>query len=243
MVVTDLLVDNFSEIVDYKFTAEMEEKLDNVEEGKEEWVPMIKKFYEPFHKNIQMKEKTLKKEDIVNEESDEICDKCGEKMVIKLGRFGKFLSCSGYPECKNAKPLEGEEKRENPEESKEPEELKKKLKDKKCDKCGESMEVKVGPYGPFLGCSDYPKCKNITSIVVFSGVKCPTCETGQLVERRTRKGGRVFWGCNKFPKCKTATWFKPVEIDKKTGKLKVENKEGEVVFFEEISKGKRGKKK
>lgn len=234
-VVTDLLVEHFSNIVDYKFTAEMEDKLDLVEEGKQKWVPMIREFYEPFHKAIVEKDKTLKKEDIVNEESDEICEKCGEKMVIKLGRFGKFLSCSGYPECKNAKPLEGETKEEK-EDSKELEALKKKLDGKECDKCGKDMEVKVGRYGPFLGCSGYPDCKNITSIVVFSGVKCSSCETGQLVERRTRKGGRVFWGCNKFPKCKMASWNKPVDI--KDGRLRVEDKEGNTVFHDEISKKK-----
>ena len=235
-VVTDLLVDNFPEIVDYKFTAEMEDKLDKVEEGKEKWVPMIRAFYEPFHKAIVEKDKTLKKEDIVNEESDEICDKCGAEMIIKLGRFGKFLSCSKYPECKNAKPLEGEEGSQEKKDSKEVEALKKKFSGKKCDKCGKEMEVKVGRYGPFLGCSDYPDCKNITSIVVFSGVKCPSCESGQLVERRTRKGGRVFWGCDKFPKCKMATWNKPVDI--KDGRLRVEDKEGNTVFHDEISKKK-----
>ncbi|MBD3360271.1 type I DNA topoisomerase [Candidatus Peregrinibacteria bacterium] len=238
MVVTDLLVKNFEKIVDYKFTAEMEDKLDKVEEGKEEWVPMVREFYEPFHKKIEEKEKVLKKEDIVNEESDEICEKCGSNMVIKLGRFGKFLSCSNYPECKNARPLKDNETREEVKESKVVAELKEKFKGKKCEKCGALMEVKVGRYGPFLGCSNYPECKNIKSIVVFSGVKCPKCKTGQLVERRTRKGGRIFWGCNKFPNCKFATWYKPVKIDKKTGKLMVENKEGKVVSFDEISKKK-----
>jgi len=236
-VVTDFLMDHFKEIISYKFTAEMEDKLDSVEDGKQKWVPMIKEFYTPFHENIEVKEKTVKKEDVVNEESDEVCDKCGNKMVIKLGRFGKFLSCSNYPECKNAKPLEGDTKEEQ-EESEELKALKKKFKDKKCDKCGEPMEVKKGPYGNFLGCSKYPDCKNITPIVVFSGVKCPKCKSGQLVERRTRRGGRIFWGCNKFPKCRMATWNKPVSIDKKTGKLMVENKEGEVVEYESTVKSK-----
>jgi DNA topoisomerase-1 len=229
MEVTDVLVENFNNIVDYKFTAEMEEKLDFIEEGKVKWVPMIKEFYGPFHKNIEEKNKTLKKSDIVNEESDEICEKCGSKMVIKLGRFGKFLSCSNYPECKNAKQLEGHGGPKQSEAvSAQLEELKKKLKDKKCEKCGNLMEVKIGKYGPFLGCSTYPECKNISPIVVFSGVKCPKCDTGQLIERRTRKGGKVFWGCNQFPKCKTATWDKPVENCKKCNGLKVQKKDGDV---------------
>lgn len=222
-VVTDLLVENFPTIVDYKFTAQMEDSLDQVEEGKIEWVPMLREFYGPFHANIEEKEKVLKKENIVNEESDEVCEKCGSKMVIKLGRFGKFLSCSNYPECKNAKPMAGQkEQQETPEVS----ELREKLKDKKCDKCGKPMELKVGRYGPFLRCSDYPECKNIQSVVVFSGVKCNKCETGQLVERRTRKAGKIFWGCNKFPKCKNATWNKPVGDCEKCGGLRVELKEG-----------------
>lgn len=234
-VVTDMLIENFKNIVDYKFTAEMEENLDKVEEGKMKWVPMLKEFYEPFHKNVERKDKTLKKSDITSEESDEVCDKCGSKMLIKLGRFGKFLSCENYPDCKNAKPLKGDgdaEKDGKPgegaEESKEVKELKKKFKGKRCEKCGNEMEVKTGRFGPFLGCSNYPECKNIVSIVVFSGVKCPKCKNGQLVERRTKKGGKIFWGCNKFPKCKTATWDKPVDICKKCENLRVEGKEGEV---------------
>ena len=243
MVVTDMLVKHFTDIVDYKFTAEMEEKLDGIEEGKHEWVPMIKKFYGPFHKTIEEKSKTIQRDDLITDETDEVCEKCGNPMMVKLGRFGKFLSCSNYPECKNAKPMEGSEGPKQQEETPEFQELKKKFKDKKCEKCGEPMEAKMGQYGPFLGCSKYPECKNIQSIVVFSGVKCPKCETGQLVERRTRKGGRIFWGCNKFPKCKTATWNKPVGIDKKTGKLQVEDKEGNVVFQEDTVKKKPAKKK
>lgn len=233
MVVTDVLVENFSDIVDYKFTAEMEDHLDAVEDGTKKWVPMIRDFYTPFHANILEKDLTLKKSDIVNEESDEICDKCQSKMVIKLGRFGKFLSCSNYPECKNAKPIEGSaQAAKQAETSEATEELKKKFHDKKCDKCDAPMEVKTGRFGPFLGCSGYPKCKNIEAIVVFSGVKCPKCGEGQLIERRTKKGGRVFWGCNKFPKCKTATWNKPVDICKKCGGLRVVDKESNTVCSE-----------
>jgi DNA topoisomerase-1 len=208
MVVTDLLVKHFPDIVDYKFTAEMEEDLDIIAEGGKEWVPLIKAFYDPFHKNVVEKEKTLKRSDVVNEESDEVCDKCGKKMVIKLGRYGKFLSCSNYPECKNAKPLDKGGEETKPEIDKE---LKRKLSGKKCDKCGALMEIRMGRYGEFLGCSNYPKCKNIQPIIKFSGVKCPKCGKGQLIERRTRKGGKVFFGCNQFPRCKFATWDKPLK--------------------------------
>jgi DNA topoisomerase-1 len=188
-----------------------------------------------------------------------MCEKCGEKMVVKLGRFGKFLSCSNYPKCKNARPLEknmgaavlsgsvsvSEEKLEElveegkltEEQAKQVEEKNEKVaeyekeyKDKKCEKCGEPMAVKHGRFGAFLGCSAYPKCKNIVSIVISSGVKCPVCKAGQLIERHTKKGGRVFWGCNKYPKCKFATWSKPIELQK-DGTLIVEDKEGNHVPY------------
>ncbi len=217
-IVTDMLVKHFENIVDYQFTAEMEESLDEIAEGKRKWEPIIKEFYGPFHKKIEVKMKSIKKEDLVNMgDSDEVCEKCGAKMIYKLGRFGKFLSCSNYPECKNAKPVEDNEVKEPQID----EELKKKLAGKKCDKCGKPMEIKMGRFGEFLGCSGYPDCKNIKPIIKLIGVKCPKCKDGQLVERRTRKGGRVFYGCNKFPKCRYATWTKPGseeearELDKK----------------------------
>ncbi len=207
-VVTDMLVKHFSDIVDYKFTAEMEESLDEIAEGKKKWVPVIKAFYEPFHKNVEDKNVTLKKEDIVNlEKTDEKCDKCGNPMIVKLGRFGKFLSCSNYPECKNAKPMN--DKGEVVEETEEQKELKKKFADKKCDKCGKPMEIKRGRFGEFLGCSGYPECKNIQPIVKLTGVKCPKCGKGQLIERRVRKSGKLFYGCNEYPKCQNALWDKP----------------------------------
>lgn len=205
-VVTDMLVKHFPNIVDVGFTAKMEDDLDRIAEGKEDGTKFLEDFYDPFHDNIMEKTESIKKEDVVNEKTDEKCPECGNDMVIKLGRFGKFMSCSNYPECKHARPI-GEDK----EEEKEMEELEKKFAGKKCPKCGEFMEVKKGRYGEFLGCSGYPKCKNMQSIVKFTGVKCPKCKEGQLIERRTRKAGKVFYGCNKYPKCKTAVWDKPVD--------------------------------
>jgi DNA topoisomerase-1 len=206
-VVTDMLVKNFPNIVDYDFTAEMEESLDDIAEGKKKWVPVLREFYGPFHKLIEEKGESLKKEDIVNlETTDEKCEKCGSPMIVKLGRFGKFLSCSNYPECKNAKPMEGGKVEEKSEEQKE---LERKLSGKKCEKCGSPMAIKHGRYGDFLGCTAYPKCKNIQSIVKPTGVKCPECKKGQMIERRARKTGKVFYGCNSYPKCKFALWDKP----------------------------------
>lgn len=226
-VVTDMLVKHFPHIVDYKFTAEMEDSLDLIAEGKKQWVPVISDFYNPFHKMIEEKNETLKKEDIVNlGETAEKCEKCGKQMIVKLGRFGKFLSCSNYPECKNAKPLvAGGQAKKTPEQK----EIERKLSGKKCDKCGETMLIKSGRYGEFLGCSGYPKCKNIQSIVKPTGVKCPLCKSGQMVERRARRTGKVFYGCNRFPKCKNAVWDKPTgNLCKKCESLMVMKNDQEV---------------
>ncbi|MBI5152251.1 type I DNA topoisomerase, partial [Candidatus Peregrinibacteria bacterium] len=219
-VVTDLLVTHFPEVVDYKFTAEMEDVLDEIAEGKRQWQPIVQEFYTPFHRLVAEKQETLNKQDIVSEQTSEICEKCGSPMVIKLGRFGKFLSCANYPKCKNAKPLENTKEAAAAAEI--TRELEQKFAGKKCDKCGADMVVKKGRYGNFLGCSAYPKCKNIQAIVTFTGVKCPKCG-GQVIERRTRKGGKLFYGCNKYPKCKFATWDKPTgEICAKCNSLIVE---------------------
>ena len=226
-VVNDVLVEHFADIVDYKFTAKMEDTLDDIAEGKEKWKPVIKNFYKPFHQNIVEKESSIQKSDLIKDETKEICEKCGKPMEIKLGRYGKFLSCTGYPDCKNAKPLNGKEKDESSKE------LEKKLSDKKCNKCGEPMLIKNGKYGEFLACSAYPKCKNIQSIFKLTGTHCPDCKDGQLVERRVRKTGKIFWGCNKFPKCKFASWDEPQkEKCPKCGALtvkKVSKKEGEKI--------------
>lgn len=225
-VVTDMLVKHFPHIVDYAFTAEMEESLDAIAEGKKKWVPVVAEFYAPFHKAIMEKSESIKKEDIVNlETTKEKCEKCGSDMIVKLGRFGKFLSCSNYPKCKNAKPMVGSQVVEKTDEQKD---LERKLAGKKCDKCGSPMEVKHGRFGEFLGCSGYPKCKNIQSIVKPTGVKCPKCKGGQMIERHARKTGKVFYGCNNYPKCKNAVWDKPTgNFCKKCGGILVMKKEQE----------------
>jgi DNA topoisomerase-1 len=226
-VVTDMLVANFPKVVDYKFTAKMEEDLDKIAEGKKKWVPVIDDFYVDFHNLIVEKDKTLNKSDLVNlDKSEEKCDKCESPMIVKLGRFGKFLSCSNYPKCKNAKPMEGAVKVEKSEADLE---LERKLSGKKCEKCGSPMAVKHGRFGDFLGCTGYPNCKSIQPIVKLTGVKCPECKDGQLIERHARKTGKAFYGCNKYPKCKYAIWDKPTgEFCKKCKGLMVEKKDGPV---------------
>ena len=198
--VNKVLVEHFPQIVDLKFTAEMEKELDEVAQGQRQWVPVIKAFYGPFKKNLKLKDKELDKKELTEEKTEEKCEKCDSPMVIKMGRFGKFMACSKYPECKNTKPL--------PEEAAKQAEMSKQYADEKCPKCGASMQIKRGRFGSFLGCSKYPECKGIKPIEKKTGVKCPQCEKGDIIEKRSKKG-RTFFACNRFPDCEFALWQKP----------------------------------
>jgi len=200
-IVNDFLVEHFPKIVDYGFTAEMEEKLDEIAEGNVKWVPVIEEFYKPFESSLEEKKKSIKKADVITEKTDEICDICGAPMQVKLGKNGKFLSCSKYPECKNAKPLKEDRKKE--------EALQKEYKDEKCEKCGSPMIIKKGRFGEFLACSAYPKCKTTRPLAHALSSKCPKCGGG-IVEKRTKRG-KVFYGCSNYPKCDFATWNKPID--------------------------------
>jgi len=211
-IVIDLLVEHFSQIVDYQFTAQMENDLDNIAAGAIEWSPIIRDFYQPFHNNLEEKYSELNKEDIVPEEkSEEVCDKCSAPMIIKTGRYGKFLACSAYPNCKNIKSMPGTDRDKNgQDDSQEIAGLKAKYDNKTCEKCGQAMAVKVGKFGPFLACTGYPKCKNIKNIKEnnkSTGIKCPKCGQGEIIEKRSRKG--IFYACDQYPDCKTAFWSKP----------------------------------
>ena len=198
LVVNDLLVEHFPQVVDYQFTAQLEENLDEIARGEKDWQPIISTFYHPFKENLDKKDLELNKKDITEEKTDEVCEKCGKPMVIKMGRFGKFLACTGYPECKTTKPLPGDEKAAVMAEPT----------DEKCEKCGQPMMRRMGRYGPFLGCSDYPKCKNIKSIEIKMNLKCPGCKEGDIIERRSKRG-KIFYGCNRYPECTFALWDKP----------------------------------
>ena len=202
VLVTDILVEHFNDIVDYDFTAEMENNLDKIEEGKKEWQPIIKAFYEPFIKNLKKKTKELTKKELTEEETDEKCEKCESPMIIKAGRFGRFLACSNYPECKNTKNIEkeGDDKDGEKEETA--------VIDEKCPECKSPLVEKTGRFGKFIGCSGYPDCKYIQKKEYGTGVHCPECEKGEIVSKRSR-GGRIFFACNQYPDCKTALWGKP----------------------------------
>lgn len=209
--VNDLLVEHFPNIVDFQFTATMEQNLDDIAEGTKDWQPIISTFYHPFKENLDLKEKEIDKKALTEEATDEVCAKCGKPMVIKVGRFGKFLACTGYPECKTTKPFGDEAKEVLPPE----------LSNEKCEKCGSAMQLKRGRFGSFLGCSNYPTCKNIKAIEKKIGVQCPKCKQGELVQKKSKRG-KMFYSCNRYPDCDQAFWEKPTgEICPKCNQLLV----------------------
>lgn len=197
MDVNRLLVQNFPEIFNIKFTAKMEEELDTIASGKRTFLKVMDDFYKPFSQALEKvikQTKEIKKS--MQETTEELCELCGKPMVIKWGRNGRFKACSGYPDCKNTKPLDEDVKKHEH------------LNGIKCEKCGGEMIVKSSKYGTFLGCSNYPKCNNTKPISME--MKCPKCKDGNLVERKTKRN-KIFYGCSKYPDCDFASWDKPID--------------------------------
>jgi len=189
-VVVHFLKGNFTRLVDYQYTANVEDSLDEIAKGKKKYIPFLDGQYKPLMENIQKAEKNVKKEDVVVlGDSDEKCPICGAKMVIKLGRYGKFLSCSRFPECKGMKDINGEGEELD---------FNKYLKVEKCPKCGSRMVLKNGKFGKFWACENYPECK--TTMPLLLNEKCPECGRN-LVEKKS-KWGKTFKGCSGYPECK-----------------------------------------
>jgi DNA topoisomerase I len=193
------LVSQFADIMDYKFTAGMEEKLDKIAEKKAVWNVVLKEFYTPFMEVVNSVMKTAQKVVI---ESDKKCPNCGKVMLVKTSRFGtQFLGCSGYPECKTIISLNNSVELDDVEgEGKEQQTV-----DEKCEKCGSEMVMKVGPYGKYLECKE---CKNRKKYIRSTGVKCPKCGEGTIIEKKS-KYGKIFFGCNRYPECSYALWDEP----------------------------------
>jgi DNA topoisomerase-1 len=206
--VNDMLVGNFKDILDVAFTAGMEEKLDDIAQGELPWVPMMREFYDPFAETLDRAQREVQHVNETAQVTDKLCEKCGKPMSIKLGRFGRFLSCTGYPECKNAQPLNADD---TPPETT----------DEVCENCGKQMQIKTGRFGKFLSCSDYPECKTSRPILVKLGQNCPKCEVGDLVEKKGRTG-RPFYGCARYPECDWVCWSRPLPEPCETcGKLRI----------------------
>jgi len=248
MVVTDLLLESFDDIFDVKYTARMEEELDEIEEGKLDWRQAMGEFYDRFDKDLKHAEEHMTdvkrmekptdltcekcgkplvikwgkhgsfiactgypdctytreltvdlpdvdKVDLSEQGEEEYCENCGRPMVLKKGRFGTFLACTGYPDCKTTKQIGGTQKKPD------------QPLDEKCPQCGNHLVLKSGRFGEFTACSNYPACKYVKQKTI--GVKCPECSEGEIIERRSKKG-KTFYGCNRYPDCTFVAWGKPV---------------------------------
>ena len=191
------LVKYFTDIMNYQFTAQMETKLDDIAEEKAVWTDVLKEFYTPFNDTVNSAKQNMPK---VLIESDVVCPNCGKKMIVRTSRFGtQFLGCSGYPECKTMMPL-------NKDGTAAPVEEKS---DEKCEKCGSEMIIKTGPYGRYLQCTN-DECKHRKRLVVSTGVTCPKCGKGEIIQRKS-KYGKIFYGCSKYPDCDFVSWNEPVK--------------------------------
>ena len=191
--VTDFMVKNFSDLMEYEFTVRLEEELDRISEGELSWIEYLRSYHSFLDKDLKeaMEVESVKATGIPLED---VCPKCGKNLVIKEGRYGRFKACSGYPDCEFRESL-----------------VKKEVTplDEECPECGSQMVIRSGRYGNFVACSNYPKCKYVKSEKKDTGIRCPKECGGTIVRKKTRKG-RIFHGCSKYPDCDFATWDEPL---------------------------------
>lgn len=210
-VVTQFLTKYFEQYVDYTFTASLEDELDAIARGEHQWIPALTAFWDPFKQSVNSISEHVTKQDVTQEDINEKCPECKEgDLFARLGRRGKFIGCSSYPECKYTRSVDGEEENE----AEKPETV-----DRQCPKCQEGLVIKVGRYGKFIGCSAYPKCKHIEPLIkpTDTDIQCPKCKQTTLLEKKSRRG-KIFYSCGSYPKCDYALWDKP--IDKSCKKCK-----------------------
>ena len=200
-----LMMESFPDIVNYKFTAKMESELDSIEDGKNTMEGVLSKFWKGFDKELTAAQEKIKTSEIEipAEETDFICEKCGSKMVVKNGRFGKFAACPNYPRCRNTKKLDEPKPQDD-----NGEEKKTVYADFKCEKCGSDVVQRIGKYGPFFACVKYPTCDFTKQKTKDIGVACPKCAS-KIVMKNGRNRS-VFYSCERYPECDFSSWDMPV---------------------------------
>lgn len=199
-IVNKFLTRYFTTYVDYDFTARLEDELDAVSRGEEEWIPLMQKFWGPFLERITDTSENVKRSDVTDEPMDEKCPKCGSQLYTRLGRHGRFVGCSKYPDCDYTRNLDGAEEPEEPEV----------VEGRKCPQCESDLIIRKGRYGKFIGCSSYPKCRFMEPLEKpeDTGVPCPVCNSGSMMKRKSRRG-KIFYSCSTYPKCEYAVWNEP----------------------------------
>ena len=200
-VVNKFLTEYFTQYVDYQFTANLEDDLDAIARGEQQRVPFLDHFWQPFTKQVTTINETVKRSDVTQEKLEEACPDCGKLLLIRLSRAGRFIGCSGFPDCHYTRSLENsaEEQADEANET------------RQCPDCGHDLVIKHGRYGKFYGCSNYPKCKHIEPLKKpkDTGVTCPQCKQGSLLEKKSRRD-KVFYACSSYPDCKYALWNLPL---------------------------------
>ncbi|MFW6331292.1 MAG: topoisomerase DNA-binding C4 zinc finger domain-containing protein, partial [Gemmatimonadota bacterium] len=194
--VAKVLVRIFPDLFDVRFTSGMEEELDRIEEGERDWRAVLETFYGPFQRQLKRGEENS--EEILRslmELSDQACPDCGKPLAVRWNRYGRFAGCSGYPDCRYTRSLDGA--RPQPEPTGEA-----------CPECGGALLRRTGRFGPFIGCESHPKCR-FTKPLTVPGLVCPDCQKGEVAEKRTRRG-KPFWGCTRYPECDWSAWDRPV---------------------------------
>jgi DNA topoisomerase-1 len=201
-IVARFLSRHFTRYVDYDFTAQLEDELDAVARGEKNWIPLMREFWGPFKELLEHKEENVSRAEATTEAIDENCPKCGKPLAIRLGRRGRFIGCSGYPDCDYTRDVDtGRE--ESGDEA---------LDGRSCPKCGSPLLIRHGRYGKFIGCSAYPKCRHIEPLERPSdtGVSCPQCGKGTMLKRKSRHG-KIFYSCSTYPTCDYAVWNEPLD--------------------------------
>lgn len=202
-VVNKFLTNHFTQYVDYDFTAKLEDELDAVSRGEEEWVPLMQRFWTPFKALVDDKEQSVSRKEVTQEEIDEACPQCGKPLAIRLGRRGSFIGCTGFPDCDYTRNV-GDDKGAKSE----PEVVE----GRTCPECDKPLLIRDGRYGKFIGCSGYPDCKHIEPLEQpeDTGVKCPKCGKGTMLRRKSRRG-KIFFSCSTYPDCDYAVWNEPID--------------------------------
>ena len=200
-VVSKFLTDHFTRYVDYDFTARLEDELDAVSRGEKDWVPLMREFWQPFKTTVKEKDESVSRSDVTTEDMDENCPKCGKTLQLRLGRRGRFIGCSGYPECDYTRNVDDDRNSAEPEV----------VEGRSCPKCDSPLIIRSGRYGKFIGCSSYPDCKYIEPLEKpeNTGVQCPQCRKGNILKRKSRRG-KIFYSCERYPDCDYALWNPPL---------------------------------
>jgi DNA topoisomerase I len=201
-VVNRFLTTYFQQYVDYSFTAHLEDELDEVARGEKEWRPVLGHFWKPFISLVKETQENVQRKDVTQELIEEMCPQCGKQLSIRLGKRGRFIGCTGYPDCDYTRSMEDDQTQANDAEL---------VEGRSCPDCGSDLQIKRGKYGKFIGCSNYPKCKHIEPLEKpeDTGVECPSCKKGNILKRKSRQG-KIFFSCARYPDCKYALWYAPL---------------------------------